>query len=91
MAEKMLTTIDNPFNPFTQWDEWYLYDHSAGYCTCEYLARIVHDSVALTDEQNDYAIDEAMDEIVKINGELYKIVEKQDKKSDKSSENNEKS
>lgn len=91
MTEKMLTTFDNPFDPFTQWKEWYQFDHSKGYYTCEYLARIVHDSVALTDEQNDYAIDEAMNEIVRINNELYKIVfDKKDLNSDKKDLNSDK-
>ena len=26
MANVMLTTLSNPFNPFTQFDEWYDYD-----------------------------------------------------------------
>ena len=42
MEEYMITTSDNPFNPFTQWDDWYLYDLQKGYCTCERLARIAN-------------------------------------------------
>ena len=40
----MLTTIDNPFNPFDQFDEWFAYDVSKGYHTCSYLARIAKTS-----------------------------------------------
>jgi len=59
----MLTTLDNPFNPFTQYDEWYSYDVSKGYNTCAYLAR-----VALSSElDEDKAIDQAIDDIVKVN------------------------
>ena len=36
----MITTIDNPYNPFTQFDEWYAFDEGKGYCTSGYLARI---------------------------------------------------
>jgi hypothetical protein len=40
MQQSMLTTIDNPFNPFTQFDEWNAFDTQQGYYTCAYLARI---------------------------------------------------
>ena len=29
--EYMLSTIDNPFNPFTQWDDWLRYDEDKKY------------------------------------------------------------
>ena len=63
----MLTTIDNPFNPFTHYDEWYNYDHAQGYYTCEYLARIAKTSDELSDHDNALAIEDAIDEIVKLN------------------------
>lgn len=34
-----ITTVDNPFDPFTDFDNWYKYDESKGYCTSGYLAR----------------------------------------------------
>ncbi len=40
IGEYMLTTVDNPFSPFTQWVEWYAYDTASGYHTCALLARI---------------------------------------------------
>ena len=63
----MLTTIDNPYNPFTQWDEWYAFDESHGYCTSGYLARIANTSRELSDEDNDVFINDAIDEIIKMN------------------------
>lgn len=38
--ECLLTTKDNPFNPFTHFREWYLYDVKAGYNTCGLIARM---------------------------------------------------
>lgn len=76
MNEYMLTTIDNPFDPFTQFEEWFNYDESKGYCTCSYLARVAKTSEFLPESMNIEEINRAMDEIVSINGEMYKKVEK---------------
>lgn len=65
--EAMLTTIDNPFNPFDKFDEWFAYDVSRGYNTCDYLARIVKTSDDLSPADEALAIDQAMNEIVKMN------------------------
>ena len=64
----MITTIDNPWNPFTHWKEWYAYDEEKGYCTCAYLARIAHVGTELTPAQMDLANEQAIDEIIRING-----------------------
>lgn len=67
MAEHMLTTVDNPFNPFTQFDEWYAFDEASGYHTTAFLARIVRTSHDLSDADQDVAIEAAIDEIVREN------------------------
>lgn len=67
MAETMLTTVDNPFDPFTQWDEWYVYDTQMGYNTCAYLARVAVTFDGMTEEEESEAIDDAMNEIVALN------------------------
>lgn len=63
----MLTTTDNPFNPFTQFNDWLAYDESKGYYTCEYLARITKTSYELSEEEEESQIEYAIDEIVKLN------------------------
>jgi hypothetical protein len=63
----MLSTVDNPFNPFTQFDDWQAYDERHGYYSCNYLARIAFTSDALSDDENDRIIEDAIDEIVKTN------------------------
>lgn len=60
-----LTTFDNPWNPFTQFDSWFLFDVEKGYNSCAYLARIAKTSEQLTDEENNEAIESAIDEIIK--------------------------
>lgn len=64
MEQVMLTTIDNPYNPFTQFDEWYAFDHSKGYFSCEYLARIAVTSNEMSDEEVNEAINDAINEII---------------------------
>lgn len=66
-AEHMLTTVDNPFSPFTEFDEWYQYDRSAGYFTTEFLARVTITSDELSDADRSLAIESAIDEIVREN------------------------
>ncbi len=66
-GEFALTTVDNPFNPFTQWDEWYAYDAMLGYHTPAFLARIALTSDDLSDADQASAIQSAIDEIVKEN------------------------
>ena len=76
MPEYMLTTVDNPFNPFTHFDEWFAYDNFKGYKTSEFLARIVKTSPDLSDEDNQLAINQAIEEIINENVlGLYRKVE----------------
>jgi len=63
----MLTTIDNPYHPFTSFDEWYAWDEAKGYNTSSFLARIVISSDDLSDADQDLAIQLAIDEIVREN------------------------
>jgi hypothetical protein len=67
MAEHMLTTVDNPFNPFTHFDEWNAWDMAAGYGTLSFLGRIVRTSPELTEADVSVAIEQAIDEIVSEN------------------------
>lgn len=60
-----LTTFDNPFSPFDQFNEWFVYDVSHGYNSCGYLNRIARTSSQLTDEENTAEIERAIDEIIK--------------------------
>lgn len=67
MDHYMLTTTDNPYNPFTQFDEWFAFDERHGYHTCGYIARIAKDSSDLSPEDQNYVVDQAMNEIAKYN------------------------
>ena len=38
--EWMVTTSDNPYSPFREWEEWYAFDVDQGYHTCALLDRV---------------------------------------------------
>jgi hypothetical protein len=63
----LLTTEDNPFNPFTEFDKWYAFDTQEGHHTLALLARVTHTSDELSELDNDQAITFAIDEIVEEN------------------------
>ena len=65
MNNYVLSTSDNPWNPSTNFDEWYAWDTGHGYGTCSYLDRVSYTSADLPDSTNDAIIADAIDEIVK--------------------------
>ena len=76
----MLTTFDNPFDPFEQFTSWFLFDTEKGYNSCSYLARIARTSDQFTEEENDKEIERAIDEIIKYDfRNVYKKVTKKEK------------
>ena len=79
MSKVMLTTTDNPYDPFTQFRDWYDFDTSLGYHTCAYLARVAKSTDDLSDEDENKDIEIAIDEIVELNVlGIYKKVSKSD-------------
>ena len=60
-----LTTIDNPFDPFEQFDSWLMFDKEKGYNSCERLARIAEITDDMTQKEIDDENERAIDEIIK--------------------------
>lgn len=67
MVHYALTTIDNPHDPFTEFDAWYQYDEGKGYHSCSLLARIARTSEQLSDAENEQEKERAIDDIIKYN------------------------
>lgn len=63
----MLTTVDNPYDPFTEYDQWSAFDEEHGYYTPQLLARIAITSSELSETDQDLAIETAIDEIIEYN------------------------
>lgn len=83
----MLTTFDNPYDPFDQYDDWLRYDLEAGYSTNSYLARIAMLSESLSDKEVSDEIERAIDEIIKYDfRNIYKKVKKDVKEDDRNYE-----
>ena len=61
-----ITTNDNPYDPQSQFSQWFLYDTTNGYNTCAYLSRIAKTSEQLSDEENEIENERAIDEIIKL-------------------------
>lgn len=65
--ETWLTTIDNPFDPFEESDNWRRYDEDHGYYTNSLMARClsVHDE--MSDDAFNFQVEQIVDELVKLN------------------------
>jgi len=63
----MLTTFDNPYDPFSQFDEWFQWDVAAGYHTASFLGAVLASSFELSEADQERAVQDAIDEIVREN------------------------
>ena len=67
MVQYMLTTTDNPFDPFTQFKEWNTWDQAHHYNTLSLQARVTHMSEDMSDADQDLALVQGIDEVVREN------------------------
>lgn len=71
----MMTTRDNPYNPFEDFDGWYNWDMAHGYSTCCLLARLIPEpSDEMPDAYNDMIKEQHIDNYVKLFPLTYKKV-----------------
>lgn len=77
-SKVMLTTIDNPFDPFDDFTSWRRFDEEKGYNSCGYLARIAKITDDMSQKEEDEEIERACDEIIKFNPfGIYKKVKRE--------------
>lgn len=60
----MLSTKDNPFNPFVDFDNWYRFDTDKGYNSCGILARLLDSSDELPPSLEARITEEAIDSFI---------------------------
>ena len=75
----MLTTLDNPFDPFNEFKLWYMFDCEKGHNTSSRLARIANINSEMSQKEIDEEMDRAMDFIIKydLEDKFIKVQEKQ--------------
>ena len=61
----MLTTFDNPYNPFVDFSSWYMFDCEKGHNTSARLARIANIDCEMTQKEIDEETERAMNLITK--------------------------
>lgn len=62
--ETMLTTVDNPFNPFDDFDSWFMFDIEKGYNTCGRLMRLAVITEDMSDKEVSDEVDRAMNRLI---------------------------
>lgn len=73
--DAIVTTKDNPYNPFEQPEEWLDYDHAMGHNTMEYIDRVTYSSPELPPVEQEAAYDDAIDRIIENDiFDMYEIV-----------------
>lgn len=61
----MLSTVDNPYNPFVDFSQWFMFDTGKGYDSCSRLDRIANWTDDMTQKEVDEETERAIDEIIK--------------------------
>lgn len=59
-----LTTVDNPYDPVDQYDEWQTFDKRYNYDCEQVLARFANLSDQLSESENQMELEDAIDSIV---------------------------
>lgn len=76
MKEVFITTHDNPYDYFKQFDQWYNFDRQKGYFTPEYVARLARLAPDLSEEEEQIEMENTFDKIIEWNGNFYKKIYK---------------
>ena len=88
MSAIFVTTLDNPFDYWTQFDDWYTFDTQKGYNTCAYVARIAVTSNEQSERDYEESLNQAIEEILRFNvlGIYKKTVQNEETDKEKSVE-----
>ena len=80
MSKKVnITTIDNPFDPFNEFDSWFAFDVEKGYYTSSKIARLTHLTDDMSEAEETEEIERAIDRLIEIDPlDIYKKIEYED-------------
>ncbi len=77
MVAKAITTTDNPYDPFTEYEDWDTFDRQKGYFSSAYLARVAKIDQDMSPAVMQERINDAVEEIAHFNWlGIYKIAYK---------------
>jgi len=65
MRRVAITTVDNPYDPFENFNEWYRFDCDKGYGSCQILDRLTSVSDRMTEKEMNSELERGIDELVK--------------------------
>jgi hypothetical protein len=65
-GEYMLSTIDNPYDPFEQFIQWFMFDIEKQHYTCSKLARLLNITEEMSDVEINHEIDKAIDKLIEL-------------------------
>lgn len=71
MSRVMLTTFDNPYNPFQDFEKWFAYDSRKGYNTLSYLDRLCPFDPDEPESFADSSYENAMNSIIRFEPQTY--------------------
>lgn len=72
LVEFAITTVDNPFNPFTEFKHWFTWDESHGYHTCEWIAKIAGTPTNIGPFAQEASFSDAIDSLIELFPQVYK-------------------
>lgn len=76
--QTMLTTKDNPYDPFEDFTSWFMFDIEKGYNTCGKLMRIAKVSNDMSEVEYNKEVDRAIDRIIELDFlDIFKKTEKE--------------
>lgn len=59
-----ITTKDNPYDPFEEWNSWFAFDFQMGYNTPGLVARLSYVSTEMSDADYHEGLERAIDNII---------------------------
>ena len=66
MKRVNITTIDNPFDPFDDFNSWFMFDVEKGYYTSSKIARLTHLTDDMTELEESEEVERAIDRLIEI-------------------------
>lgn len=66
LKEVTVTTIDNPFNPFEDFNSWFMFDTEHGYYTSSKLGRLTNLKDNMTQKEENEEVERAVDKLIEI-------------------------